>query len=196
MNSPPTKSPRVATPIVHMPLSKPPRHRTWPAALLCALITLTTAPTSHAQAQTVAASAPDLITVAVNSPLSMPHLKDQYDQAWQVPADTRLVLFAAGRKAASLVQAVLEKEPPDFLPQRHTVYVVDMSTMPAFATRMFALPALRDMPFRVGVSLDETVLANWPRQPDAVTLIELAQGTVVRIGHAQTESELRTALGK
>lgn len=34
-------------------------------------------------------------------------LKDQHDQAWKVSADTKLVLFAAGRKASNLVQTVL-----------------------------------------------------------------------------------------
>lgn len=169
--------------------------RTCSVALLCACAALPALPTGRAQAQsTVATAAGSSLTV--NRPLPTLRLTDQHDQVWQIPAHTRLVLFAAGRKAANLVQAVLAKEPPDFLPRHDAVYVVDMSKMPAFATRMFALPALREMPFRVGVSMDEAVLLGWPRQPDAVTLIALTEGTVAHIGHAHTESELRTALAR
>lgn len=170
------------------------RHNKRSIALLCTLAAALALPAAGVLAQNTAALA--TTTLAANQPLPTLQLKDQHDQTWQVPAHTRLVLFAAGRKAANLVQAVLERETPDFLPQRSAVYVVDMSKMPAFATRMFAMPALREMPFRVGVSTDEAVLASWPRQPDTVTLIEVAQGTVVRITHAQTESELRTALAR
>jgi hypothetical protein len=56
------------------------------------------------------------------------------------------------------------------------------------------LPALKEMPYAIGVSLDEATLANWPRQPDAVTLIELEQGVVKRISYTAVEAELRTAL--
>ncbi len=169
--------------------------RTCSVALLCACAALSTLPTGHAQAQsTVATATGSMLTV--NQPLPTLRLTDQHNQVWQLPTHTRLVLFAAGRKAANVVQSVLAKEPPDFLLQHSAVYVVDMSKMPAFATRMFALPALREMPFRVGVSMDEAVLAGWPRQPDAVTLIELTQGTVTHIGHVHTESELRTALAR
>lgn len=169
-------------------------HRWWATgavalAALAPLACLTVPATVHAQTQALAPAA-----VAVGQPLPALALKDQHDKAWQIPPATRLVLMAAGRKASNLVQAVLEKEPPDFLPQRHTVYVADMSKMPSFATRMFALPSLREMPFQVGVSLDAATLAAWPRQTDSVTLITLANGVVQGVRHATTEAELRAAL--
>ena len=67
--------------------------------------------------------------------------------------------------------------------------------MPAFITRTFAMPSLREQPFEVGVSLDEKVLADWPRQEDAVTLIRLETGRVVSQEYATTEAQLRAALG-
>ncbi len=57
-----------------------------------------------------------------------------------------------------------------------------MSKMPGVITRTFALPALREQPFEVGVSLDAKTLADWPRQEDAVTLIRLDQGRVRKKG--------------
>ena len=57
-----------------------------------------------------------------------------------------------------------------------------------------ALPALREMPFTVGVSLQEGMLAAWPREAEGVTLIELANGLVQRIASVNTEAGLRSAL--
>ena len=86
-------------------------------------------------------------------------LKNQHDQEWQIPADTRTVLFAAGRKASNLMLSVLGTQPKGFLAARNAVYLADMSKMPGFITRTFALPSLREQPFEVGVSLDEQQLA-------------------------------------
>lgn len=122
-------------------------------------------------------------------------LKDQHDQAWKVSADTKLVLFAAGRKASNLVQTVLADQPAGFLATRQAVYLADLSRMPGFVTRTFALPALREMPFVLGVVLDEALLKDWPRQDGAVTLIALQDGRVSTVSHASTEAQLRTALG-
>lgn len=138
-----------------------------------------------------AAAAP----VQPGQPLPALQMKDQHDQDWRIPPDTRLVLFAAGRKASNLVLAVLAPQPKGFLAGRRVVYLADMSKMPGFITRTFALPSLREQNFEVGVSMDEQALAGWPRQDDAVTLIRLEQGRVVHHEYLTTEAQLKAALG-
>jgi hypothetical protein len=122
-------------------------------------------------------------------------VKDQHEQDWRIAPDTQLVLFAAGRKASNLALAVLGAQPKGFLAARHTVYLADMSKMPGFVTRTFALPSLREQPFAVGVVLDEKLLADWPRQEDALTLIRLKDGRVASVDYAKTETQLRGVLG-
>lgn len=134
--------------------------------------------------------------VAVGQPLPALALKDQHDKQWQITPGTRLVIFAAGRKASNLVQSVLQALPKDQLTRKNAMYLADMSKMPGFVTRTFALPALREMPYLIGVSLDEAALATWPRQTDAVTLIELEQSVVKRISYAASEPDLRAALDR
>lgn len=133
--------------------------------------------------------------VQSGQPLPALQLKDQHDQDWRIAADTKLVVFAAGRKASNLALAVLAPQPKGFLAARHAVYLADMSKMPGFITRTFALPSLREQTFEVGVSLDEKTLADWPRQEDAVTLIRLDGGRVVSHEYATTEAQLKAALG-
>jgi len=145
--------------------------------LLCLPLTLLAAPPQVGQA---------MPPVAV---------KDQHEQNWRIAPDTQLVLFAAGRTASNLAMAVLGAQPKGFLATRHAVYLADMSKMPGFVTRTFALPSLREQPFAVGVVLDDKLLADWPRQEDAVTLIRLKDGVVASVDHAKTEAQLRGALG-
>lgn len=128
-------------------------------------------------------------------PLPALSLLNQHDQAWRIAPDTRLVLFAAGRKASNLVLGVLAPQPKGFLAGRHAVYLADMSKMPGFITRTFAMPSLREQNFEVGVSMDDQTLAGWPRQDDAVTLIRLEQGRVVSHEYLTTEAQLKAALG-
>ncbi len=133
-------------------------------------------------------------SVAVDQVLPALTLQDQHDKPWAVQADTRWVVFAAGRQASNLVSEVLSAQSKDFLTQRRAVYLADMSRMPGFVTRTFAMPALREQPFTVGVNLDGKRLADWPRQEDAVTLIQLAGGRVSRIEYVRTAAELRALL--
>jgi hypothetical protein len=122
-------------------------------------------------------------------------LQDQHAKPWGIKADTRLVVFAAGRKPSNMVLEVLSAQLKDFLDTHQAVYVADMSRMPGFVTRTFALPSLREQPFAVGVNLDEKLMADWPRQEDAITLIRLEAGRVISIAYARTAAELKTALG-
>ena len=121
-------------------------------------------------------------------------LKDQHNKPWQIVPSTRLLMFAASRKASNLTQDVLQALSKDQMTRRGAVYLADMSKMPGFITRTFALPTLEKLPYAIGVSLEEATLATWPRQPDAVTLIELDQGLVKRISYATAEAPIRAAL--
>ena len=143
----------------------------------------------------MSASAAFAAPVVLEQPLPTLTLQDQHTQPWGVKADTRLVVFAAGRKPSNVVMEVLGAQAKGFLESRQAVYVADMSRMPGFVTRTFALPALREQPFAVGVNLDDKQLADWPRQDDAITLIRLEGGRVSSIAYARTAAELKTALG-
>lgn len=122
-------------------------------------------------------------------------LKDQHGNAWQIAADTRLVIFAAGRKASNIALEVLGQQPKDFLASRRVAYLADMSRMPGLVTRTFALPALREQPFLVGVSLEDKALDDWPRKDDMLTLLRVEGGRITAIDYVGTNAQLRSALG-
>ena len=160
-----------------------------------------------AQAQTAplvsGEGAAGTIAVAVTAPVVgqllqlPPALQDQHGQPWAMAADTRLLLFASGRKAANLMEAALQDLPADHLSQHGAMYLADLSKMPGFITRTFALPAMRKLSYRIGLVNDESLLSAWPRaKPDAVQLITLRQGVVQQLDDVHTVADIQAAIAR
>ena len=109
--------------------------------------------------------------------------------------DTRILLFSADRAASDLANEVLGRQAAGALERRKVVYVADISGMPSLVTRMFALPAMRALPFPIGLARESAVLADLPRQKAAVTVIRLADGKVQGMDHAKDTAQLKQMLG-
>lgn len=128
---------------------------------------------------------------------SMPafSLEDQHGKKVSVQPYTRLVIFAADKAASDLANEVLGNEKEGVLERLQAVYLADISGMPALVTRMFALPAMRALPFPIGLAREAGVLAELPRQKGAVSVIRLADGKVSGVDHAQDVPQLKAMLG-
>ena len=131
----------------------------------------------------------------VGSPMPAFSLEDQHGKKVSMQPDTRLVIFAADKAASDLANEVLGNEKEGVLGRLQAVYLADISGMPALVTRMFALPAMRALPFPIGLAREAGVLAELPRQKGAVSVIHLADGKVASVDHAQDASQLKTLLG-
>jgi len=155
-------------------------------AVLFALAMLI-APLSLAQSETT------------SSPLqagdSFPSLRlpDAFGNTYQVPyPGVRYVLFSADMDANDLMeQSFSELEKGDFT-AAGLVYVADISGMPSLVARLFAIPSLRDYPFRVLLSRDAEQLAMLPRQEGAVSVISLSQdGEVEKLDFVSDDKKLK-----
>jgi hypothetical protein len=149
------------------------------ALTLCALSTFTNAQTSPIQA---------------GSTMPSMALTDQHEKPWAIPIYTRLVLFSGSRDANTIAQGLLSQKPVDYLKTKKTVYLSDMSKMPGFITRNFALPSMRDLPYSLGVVLNADETRDFPREDGALTAIFLDKGRVTRIEFIKTTESLNQAL--
>lgn len=116
-----------------------------------------------------------------NDPIPGMNLRDQHDDAWTIPVDSKLVLFSASRDANALIQAILVTKPSDYLQTKKVVYFSDISKMPGFITRTFALPSMRELPYRLGVVMDAKESAAWPRRDGEITAVYLENQRITRI---------------
>lgn len=122
-------------------------------------------------------------------------LDDQNGKKVSIETGTRAVLFAADKVASDFVNETLSAQPAGVLDRMHAVYFADISAMPALVTKLFALPALRELPFAVGLGREAGQLADLPRQKGAATLLRITDGKLASIEYLRDANQLRQALG-
>jgi len=133
-------------------------------------------------------------TLRAGDPLPTLTLKDQHDKPVVVPADLRQVIFAADNGGAGLVTGWLDAQPKDWLQQTKRVYLADIHKMPGLITRMFALPKLREKPYRIVLGREEADLAAFPRKKDCVTLLPFEAGKLGQAAFVCDAQALQAAL--
>lgn len=141
-----------------------------------------------------------LVTGAIAAPLApgqaVPPLvaSDQHDRPWSVAPSTRILLFAADKAASDLVTEALGERDADVLDARQAIFIADIHAMPSMITRVFALPALRALPYAVGLGRDAALTADLPRRKGQVTLIMLDNGVIGSLRFLGTPEDILQAL--
>lgn len=123
-------------------------------------------------------------------------LKDQHEKPAEIPSDTRQILFAADNAGAELVTTLLDAKPGNWLQESQRVYLADIHKMPGLISRMFALPKLREKPYKIVLGREESDLAAWPRQKGCVTLIPVTAGKLGKPDYACSATALQSAMNR
>lgn len=121
-------------------------------------------------------------------------LLDQFDKAYTLDQQARILLVARNMTGAKLLKAALEGKPKGFLEARQAVFVADVSRMPAVISTLFAVPAMRDYNYRVLLDSQSRVASRYPAAEDQVLWLDLERG-VLRDSRTFTDAQaLRQAL--
>ena len=121
-------------------------------------------------------------------------LLDQFDKAYTLDQQARILLVARNMTGAKLLKAALEGKPKGFLEARQAVFVADVSRMPAVISTLFAVPAMRDYNYRVLLDSQSRVASRYPAAEDQVLWLDLDRG-VLRDSRTFTDAQaLRQAL--
>lgn len=129
-------------------------------------------------------------------PFPQRQLPDAFGNTYQLPyPGIRHVLFTADMDANDLVeQSFGELDKGDFT-AAGLVYIADISSMPRLIARLFAIPALRDYPFRVLLARDAEQASLLPREEGAVSVISLSpEGRVERLQFVRDEAVLKALM--
>ncbi|AZC26014.1 MULTISPECIES: hypothetical protein [Pseudomonas] len=121
-------------------------------------------------------------------------LLDQFDEAYSLDSQARVLLVARSMEAAKLVNAALKDKPKDYLQERQGVFVADIQRMPALIAKMFAVPAMRDYPYRVMLDRDGRVAPRYVAAEDKVLWLQLQDGRLVARQEYATAEQLAAAL--
>lgn len=119
-------------------------------------------------------------TLDVNDPFPQVTLTDAADNSYQLPySGIRYVLFSSDMKGNDLVTEAYAHLDKDELTEAGVAYIADISKMPRLISRLFALPKIRDYPFRVLLIREKDFLTELPRQPETVTLLTLTADATI-----------------
>jgi len=135
-------------------------------------------------------------SLASGEPLPAVTLPDAHGNTYRVPySGVRYVLFGADMDANALIERAFGELDSGEFTAAGLVYVADISAMPALVARLFAMPALRDYPFRVLLAREAAAVAFFPRQAGAVTVVNVTpQGEVVDVRFVRDETSLASLL--
>jgi hypothetical protein len=107
----------------------------------------------------------------------------------------KMVLFAPDKGAGEMAHKVLNQSDTAGMTARGIVFISDVSGMPAFVRRMFALPAMRDYPYAVLLGYEKEDTAIFPRQKGRVTVLHIKAGRISRIEYAASSQGLAGIIG-
>jgi hypothetical protein len=120
-------------------------------------------------------------------------LLDQFDKAYTLDNDARVLLVARSMSTAKLVNAALDARPAGYLEARHAVYVADIEKMPAIA-KAFAVPAMRSANYRILLDQAGRVAPRYEGDRETVQWLELKNGQVTRERKFDDAQKLSAAL--
>jgi hypothetical protein len=136
---------------------------------------------------------------AVSTPLStgdkLPALilPDQYGNPHSL-SEARTILFAPDKEAADLAHRLLRHRNKADMAAQGILFISDISRMPGFITRMFAIPTLRDYPYLVLLGFQTEETAWLPRRDGVLTLLHIQSGQVSSIEYANTLESLASVI--
>ena len=117
-------------------------------------------------------------TLTQGMPFPSLRLTDQHDQAVDFDTDRMLIVFAPDRDSSEIVHPLMNRLEAEGMQQRGIHYIADISSMPGFVTSMFALPKMRDYPYRIALGRETEDTAMLPRREGQVSLLWVRDGMV------------------
>lgn len=121
-------------------------------------------------------------------------LLDQFDHAYTLNDQARVLLVARSMDAAKLVDAALQGQPKGYLEARQAVFVADIQRMPRLIAKLFAVPAMQAYSYRVMLDRDARIAPRYPGAVDKVLWLQLDKGKLVAQHEYSSAAELRQAL--
>lgn len=99
--------------------------------------------------------------------------QDANEQAISLNEQTKWVLLSSEKAAGKAVKEAFGALEITDVAAVGGLYVADVSAMPGFITKMFAIPKMQDYSFRMAVVNEEEQLNGWPKKEDHVTAMTL-----------------------
>ena len=123
-------------------------------------------------------------------------LVDQFNEKTEVKTKgSGTLLLSFEKDVSAKIKTYLDAKEKDFLALNNIMYISDISSMPSFITRMFALPKMKKFSFKVALIYDDEEALYLNRKKGKVTVIRLKNNTITSIKFVEAKA-LDTALNR
>ena len=116
----------------------------------------------------------------VNEKISNFSLANQFDEKKTIDENINTIIVSFEKGTGKEVNEFLEEKNPDFLKEHHAVFIANISGMPMFITKMFALPKMKNYKHEILLIYDEKD-DRFKAKDGMSTLYELEDGVIKSI---------------
>ena len=126
----------------------------------------------------------------VNDTIKTFSLPDQFDKKHTINQEIRTIIISFEKSTGKTVSEFLASKEPDFLQKHQAVFIADISEMPAFVTKYFALPKMRKYKHKILLIYKEND-GRFIQKDELSTVYTLDKGVVKTIGYSTSQEDLQ-----
>ncbi|AXH11027.1 hypothetical protein CP960_10905 [Malaciobacter halophilus] len=116
----------------------------------------------------------------VNEKISNFSLANQFDEKKTIDEKVQTIIVSFEKGTGKEVNEFLEEKNPDFLENHNAIFIANISGMPMFITKMFALPKMKNYKHEILLIYDEKD-NRFKAKEGMSTLYELEDGVIKSI---------------
>jgi len=130
--------------------------------------------------------------LVVGKSLQNMQLKDQHGNLESLSPKTKILFFSFSKKIGHMCNEFLEKQPADFLEKHSALYIADVSPAPSLIKKMFILPDLKELPFKILLINDDQLSAAYSKgvNKESIVVVHLQDRKIVTIENLTSVKEL------
>ncbi|PIE60948.1 MAG: hypothetical protein CSA29_05870 [Desulfobacterales bacterium] len=116
-------------------------------------------------------------------------LIDQFENEHVLSANTNTIIVTASKGMGEIIRAYLLDQEKDFLVKNNAYYIADISGMPSFIAKLFAVPKMKNCPFSI-LLVDEEQTKTFSKKEDQITIYTIENAKVSSVKYITTKEEL------
>jgi len=123
-------------------------------------------------------------------------LNDQFETAHKIDKMPHTIIMTFEKEPSDILNEYLSKQSQGYLEKNDAIYIADISQMPTFVTKTFALPKMREYKYKVLLITDENEGVKYPYQEGQVTIIKTENHRIKSIKFTDKLSQLNEMIEK
>lgn len=131
----------------------------------------------------------------VGDTISSFSVSDQFDKIHVVNSkDYKIILVANEKDVAGFLNDYLAVQDRDFLAKNKTAFISNISQMPSFVTKLFALPKMREYKYPLFLIYEEN--KRFTFEDESLTVIKTDNDKIISIEYIKAKEENENAITK